>query len=720
MGVDSKKIIEKIINIILDIVIFIFGIILIISIYNNVQTKILKNSYSSFFGYTVFGVQTGSMADEINAGDWIIVKKQKEFKVKDVVTYMQDGEFITHRIVESYKNTFITKGDANNTKDAPINKDQIVGKVIKILPNFEIFKKTLFNPVVLFFLIITLYLGVALFKKTDTNKVENSKIDFTKYLDKIKNIKLVEKIKDIKIIEKVKVLFAKTKKIDIDKFKNTIKDNIKEKTPKLKEKVKKIKTVKIKKITEKVNEEKVVVEKQVNVEKIEDAVENNEELDEDREVILEPTSEFTDEEDLDKTMCFRMISVNKDEIENAYNKKFIVEEEEIPKKVETEIQEVEKEEVIKNNLELLQRKGKKCKNVIEKCMYIKEQEIEKIVEILLDGEKKQINYATIKDEFVKVYIDARYHNFCGEVNIEFNNKNKFKKLDELIQVTCNKLIKKYKGSDTKYSEKVYKFTDMFALINCFENGKQISSLKEKRDEYFKKIKKYLDFDDLDERKIKYLVDEIIKTQKLYAGMIKYTLDRLDTNLFKLNYNSLSKKNMYAIELDHNIAFSKMYSDYIVDKTYTEGVVAEDKLAVLLMLLSSQIVNNMIENEFDKKYVIYIPETIYKKSNKLDDIFDMFEDEFAKNSVVVLLQYSKMGENKDIIKKLVKQGYHFAVDINEASKFKVSDHTMFELVDYLFISSKNPNKESVLLFISKDIHHKIIYDEISTKIGSYMR
>ena len=89
---------------------------------------------------------------------------------------------------------------------------------------------------------------------------------------------------------------------------------------------------------------------------------------------------------------------------------------------------------------------------------------------------------------------------------------------------------------------------------------------------------------------------------------------------------------------------------------------EDKLAVLLTLLSSQIVNNMINNEFDKKYVIYIPETIYSKSNKLDDIFDMFEDEFAKNSVVVLLQYSKMGENKEIIKKLIKQGYHFGIDI----------------------------------------------------------
>ena len=718
MGVDSKKVIEKIINIVLDIAIFIFGIILIISIYNNVQTKILKNSYSSFFGYTVFGVQTGSMADEINAGDWIIVKKQKNFKTGEVVTYMQDGEFITHRIIQAYNDTFITKGDANNTKDAPINKDQIVGKVVKILPNFEIIKKTIFNPVVLFPLIITLYLAGVLFKKTDTSKVKasSSKIDFSKYIDKIKNIKVFDKIKDI---------FAKTKKINVDKIKNNIKDSINENKTKLKEKVKKIEKVKIKEIVEVKKEEVTEIKEEIVEETKEEVIESVEEvvepIEEDREIILEPTSVVLDEEDLDKTMCFRVISVNKDEIENAYNKKIVIEEEvDVPKKIEKEIKETEKEEVIKKNLELLNKKGKKCKNIIEKCMYIKEQEIEKIVEILLDGEKSKTNYASIRDEFIKVYMDARYHNYSGDVNLEFNNKNKMKKLNELIQNTGDSLIKKYKGSDNKYSDKVYKFIDIFTLINYFENGKIPTTLKEKRDEYSKKMKKHLEYDDLDDRKVKSLIDEVIKTQKLHSGMIKYTLDKLDTNLFNINYNSLSKKNMYAIELDHNIAFSKVYSDYIVDKTYTEGVVAEDKLAVLLTLLSSQIVNNMINNDFDKKYVIYIPETIYSKSNKLDDIFDMFEDEFAKNSVVVLLQYSKMSENKEMIKKLIKQGYHFGIDINEASKFKVSDQAMFELVDYLFISSKNPNKESVLLFINKDIHNKIVYDEMSTKIGSYMR
>ena len=155
MKLAKRRIYEKIINIILDILIVIFGIILLISIYNNVQIKVLGNDYSSFFGYSMFEVQTGSMADTINPGDWIVVKTTKNIELDDIVTYSEKGEFITHRVVETYKDTFVTKGDANNSKDDPINKEQIVGKVVKILPNFGIIKKTIFNPAVLLSLIVS-------------------------------------------------------------------------------------------------------------------------------------------------------------------------------------------------------------------------------------------------------------------------------------------------------------------------------------------------------------------------------------------------------------------------------------------------------------------------------------------------------------------------------------------------------------------------------------
>ena len=78
--VNKGKILEKVANIGLNILIFIFGIVLLISIYNNIQVKLLGNDYSSFFGYSVFEVQTGSMKDAINPGDMIVVKNEPDIK----------------------------------------------------------------------------------------------------------------------------------------------------------------------------------------------------------------------------------------------------------------------------------------------------------------------------------------------------------------------------------------------------------------------------------------------------------------------------------------------------------------------------------------------------------------------------------------------------------------------------------------------------------------
>ena len=54
----EKRILEKLINILLDLFIVIFGIILLISVYNVIQTKIFGNDYSSIFGYSTFEVHS--------------------------------------------------------------------------------------------------------------------------------------------------------------------------------------------------------------------------------------------------------------------------------------------------------------------------------------------------------------------------------------------------------------------------------------------------------------------------------------------------------------------------------------------------------------------------------------------------------------------------------------------------------------------------------------
>ena len=152
MAISGRKILEKIVSILLDILIVIFGFILLVFIYKNIQVKILGHDYADLFGYTTFEVQTGSMVgdkeDSINAGDWIIVKKTNNIQLEDVISYQKDGAIITHRVIEEYNGTYITRGDANNAKDDPVSREQIVGKVVKILPSFGVIRKTILHPYV--------------------------------------------------------------------------------------------------------------------------------------------------------------------------------------------------------------------------------------------------------------------------------------------------------------------------------------------------------------------------------------------------------------------------------------------------------------------------------------------------------------------------------------------------------------------------------------------
>ena len=124
---NKKNPIKIIIDIITYSLIIIIGIYLVLSIYNKYITK---NQATLIGKYYLFQIATGSMEHELVPGDYIIVEKTTDFKVGDIVTYIEDGYYITHRISEINETSITTKGDANTTIDKPISKDKIIGKYI--------------------------------------------------------------------------------------------------------------------------------------------------------------------------------------------------------------------------------------------------------------------------------------------------------------------------------------------------------------------------------------------------------------------------------------------------------------------------------------------------------------------------------------------------------------------------------------------------------------
>lgn len=132
------KILTKILKILVDILTLVVFLILVFIIIAKVKMMSSDKEYFEMFGYSIFSVATGSMEPAIKQNDIIIVKKDKEYYIDDIVTFPETGAnkklvYITHRIISKRGETIVTKGDANNAKDVAIDENIVIGKVVKII-----------------------------------------------------------------------------------------------------------------------------------------------------------------------------------------------------------------------------------------------------------------------------------------------------------------------------------------------------------------------------------------------------------------------------------------------------------------------------------------------------------------------------------------------------------------------------------------------------------
>ena len=652
MNTKQNKTIEKIINGLLNILIVIFGIVLLVSVYTGIQTRILGNKYANFFGYSTFEVQSGSMADAINVGDWIIVKLTKDVKIKDIITYELNGEYITHRVIEAYNGRYVTMGDANGAKDEPIEQKQIVGKVVKTFANFGIIRKVLFNPGVLISFMVTLFLfGLAIKKNNETKIKENS------FFSKIFH-SLTEKLKkkNIQVIEEIE-----------------------EKTE-----------VEI--------EEELVIDEAI-------------------------------EDELAKTSLYRVIPVDLSEIDDTFleiakNELKVAEQNKTKKeevKEEAVVEElIEEDSLTKINLDLLKEKkgNKKNKNVIDTAMFIKREELNELVNLLLGEEANRSGAVTIRKTLIDIYIEAKYYNQFNEEGTKSTGKGLVKKIEKVIIESGIDLINKYNGKNEKYGEIVNIHANALTLIAKLEYAKDsVSDFKAKNEFYEKElIKRYKD---MDEERTAFVVSGIVKIQRNYASMLEYLLKTLETNMFSLNFNKLSsRKDIYGLELHHNISFNKVYSDYIIDKTYSEGIIAEDKMSVLLNLLSIRIIRDMISFDFNKQYLLYIPSSLYTKEKKLNKLLKMIDDNYAKDNVLILISIKELLSNKTVVKSLRRIGYKYAIVFDNETTINSKDRGNIYVADYIFIDDKMLDLEKALSHIPEELLKSVIYENVVTKVGDY--
>ena len=111
-----------------------------------------EKSDAAIFGYRFYRVLTNSMAPQPDSpsrgfysGDIVLVKMTDGSQVKegDIVTFRigEGDQYLTHRMVERLTELngeegdyIVTKGDANESKDPPIEASRVYGKVSFVIP----------------------------------------------------------------------------------------------------------------------------------------------------------------------------------------------------------------------------------------------------------------------------------------------------------------------------------------------------------------------------------------------------------------------------------------------------------------------------------------------------------------------------------------------------------------------------------------------------------
>ena len=142
---------------------------------------LITSSTEIFSGYRSFLVQSGSMEPTIMTGDIIVIHRQSNYVLRDVVTFKDaDNRVVTHRIAEINQEDgttkISTKGDANRSEDFDnITYDRILGKVVFVIPKLGYlvaFSKSLPGLIILIMIPAFMLIGDELFKvKKNNNNV---------------------------------------------------------------------------------------------------------------------------------------------------------------------------------------------------------------------------------------------------------------------------------------------------------------------------------------------------------------------------------------------------------------------------------------------------------------------------------------------------------------------------------------------------------------------
>ena len=309
-------------------------------------------------------------------------------------------------------------------------------------------------------------------------------------------------------------------------------------------------------------------------------------------------------------------------------------------------------------------------NIIKEYAEFSKKNIDKYFELIMG----KFYDKELVDKFLSEYINIRYYDLDTD------------KYSRNITKINKKLTDVYNNISEK--EKEAKFIHiMFDVILYLDDVLEIDNI----DEIFKLI------DQIRKEKIGINEEDFItKFKELYEKnkeRKKTFLESISCEEFPVEYDYIYEQDIYNVTITHDIAIPKLYSKFAIDKVFNDGLIAEDKLFIEYYVVSNKILNNIINGDYNNKYLLEFNPNILKKKDKLARLLNIINNDLTKDVTSMKLFYKDFIVNKEKIYELIKDGFKFSVIIDDTyDNVEKIETDIFKVFEYIILYNKKEYKE----------------------------
>lgn len=321
-------------------------------------------------------------------------------------------------------------------------------------------------------------------------------------------------------------------------------------------------------------------------------------------------------------------------------------------------------------------------NLMDTYLKFTEKKIKKYMKIVFS-----VNYdEEIIEEFLRTYINARYYNVQ---NSEKPARAFYMRILDELEYKEDMLMKKCDDEAESLNEKqsrlnlIHSIKEAFGYVLFFdnvrniENFKTIDSLHEIIEKMLESVEK--DFDIKNPKDVEEKLYQEVKSDMIEKDIF---LDKFETDEFSLVFeNANFDENFYFVEIEHNIKMPMQYSESAINKVFTEGIIAEDKLQIEYILLSTVAIRDIVNGNFKDCYIAEFETSLFKKKQKLNGILALIENQALQEKINLNIKYADYIKNQKSVLEYIKRGFSFVVTLDDTLKNAedVEKLKMFKLV-----------------------------------------